>query len=263
MVFKRRTPRPFLRRVAEFFYPRGGWGRAFSYMWHRMRRLPDEPHRIARGMFAGILASFTPLFGFHFVIAATIGYLIRANILASLLATFIGNPLTFPFIAGSALATGNWIFGLEGNFSFPQIMAAFSRAGAELWHNLGALITGEPVHWTSLKRFFDRVFLPYLVGGIIPGTIAGIVGYYVTVPLVAAYQRRRKKKLRERFERIRAAMAERAAEAARMQAGAEPPGADGQGAAAADDGPRPSAAAGEGPAPPAGAEGGLSRAPGE
>ncbi len=213
MVFKRRTPRTFLQRLGQLFYPRGGWGRAASYIWHRMRRLPDEPQRIARGMFAGILASFTPLFGFHFLIAALIGYAVRANILASLLATFLGNPLTFPFIAGSALGTGNWLLGYEGNLNFPQIMAAFSRAGSELWHNLVAVVSGEPTHWSSLARFYERVFLPYLVGGIIPGTLTGLVGYFVTVPLVRAYQARRRKKLRERFERIREAMAERAAAA--------------------------------------------------
>lgn len=211
MVFRRRDRLPLLTRVLRFFWPRGGWARAASYIWHRMRRLPDEPHRIARGMFAGIFVSFTPLFGFHFLLAALVGYIIRANILASLLATFLGNPFTFPFIAGSALAMGNWIFGYEDTLLVTQIMAAFSRAAAELWHNLTAVFTGQPAHWTSLERFFERLFLPYLVGGLIPGAIAGLVGYYVTIPLVSAYQRRRRKKLRERFERIRAAMAERAA----------------------------------------------------
>lgn len=230
MVFRRRDRLPILSRISGLVYPKGGWARAASYVWHRLRRLPDAPHRIARGMFAGILVSFTPLFGFHFLLAVIVGYAIRANILAALLGTFLGNPITFPFIAGAALATGNWIFGFGDPLSFPQIMAAFSRAGAELWHNLTSPFTGEPAHWSSLARFYDRVFLPYLVGGVLPGTLAGLAGYYVTIPLVTAYQNRRRKKLRERFLRIREQLAERAAaEAARAAAGgagqADPAGA--------------------------------------
>ncbi|WP_431358125.1 hypothetical protein [Sulfitobacter albidus] len=49
MIFKRRDPKPWLRSVAEFLWPRGGWTRAFHYVKHRMRRLPDSPERIARG----------------------------------------------------------------------------------------------------------------------------------------------------------------------------------------------------------------------
>ena len=67
MVFKRRNPRTWLRTVAEVFYPRGGWRRAVSYVIHRLRRLPDPPHKIARGVAAGVFVCFTPFFGFHFV----------------------------------------------------------------------------------------------------------------------------------------------------------------------------------------------------
>lgn len=215
MVFRRRDRLPFLARFGNFLYPKGGWGRAASYVWHRLRRLPDAPHRIARGVFSGILVSFTPLFGFHFLLAALVAYLIRGNIIAALLATFLGNPLTFPFIAGSALATGNWIFGHAGEFSFPELTAAFSRAGAELWHNARSAFAGEPAHWSNLARFYDRVFLPYLVGGVLPGTASGLAGYYVALPLVTAYQNRRRKRLRERFQRIREQLAERAAAEAR------------------------------------------------
>ena len=55
--------------MAEFVWPRGGWARAFHYVKHRMRRLPDSPERIARGVWAGVFVTFTPLFGMHFVFA--------------------------------------------------------------------------------------------------------------------------------------------------------------------------------------------------
>ncbi|MGB0440846.1 MAG: DUF2062 domain-containing protein, partial [Paracoccaceae bacterium] len=43
MVFKRRDRRPIWQIVLDFLWPRGGWVRAFEYVKHRVRRLPDTP----------------------------------------------------------------------------------------------------------------------------------------------------------------------------------------------------------------------------
>ncbi|MDE3026779.1 MAG: hypothetical protein KGH84_00085, partial [Paracoccaceae bacterium] len=40
--------------------------------------------------------------------------------------------------------------------------------------------------------------------GLVPGLIFGLSGYYLSLPLVAAYQKRRSKKLRDRIEKLRA-----------------------------------------------------------
>ena len=55
----------------------------------------------------------------------------------------------------------------------------------------------------ALKHFFDTIFLPYLVGGIIPGLIAAVIFHYLTLPGIRAFQKRRAKKLRERAEKLR------------------------------------------------------------
>jgi uncharacterized protein len=218
-VFKRRTRLTTWQAAARFFYPRGGWTRAVSYTIHRLRRLPDRPHRIARGIFAGIFVSFSPLFGFHFILAALVAWAIRGNILASLIATFFGNPITFPIIMSVSVELGNWMLGQPGGMQIPQVVAAFSRASVEMWHNIASLFTDDVAHWTSLGRFFHRVFLPYLVGGLIPGFIAGMAGYYLSLPLIGAYQKRRAKKIRARFDQVRADIAQRVEEeAARVAA---------------------------------------------
>ncbi|MEO0991335.1 MAG: DUF2062 domain-containing protein, partial [Pseudomonadota bacterium] len=111
MVFKRRTPRTWLQSTREFLWPRGGWTRASTYVLLRLRRLPDPPHRIARGIFAGVFVSFSPFFGLHFVLAALLTKMMRGNIIASLLATFIGNPLTYVPIAVISLQTGHFLLG--------------------------------------------------------------------------------------------------------------------------------------------------------
>ncbi|MEO0916105.1 MAG: DUF2062 domain-containing protein, partial [Pseudomonadota bacterium] len=113
MVFKRRTPRTYFELVSESFYPRGGWRRASQYVVHRLRRLPDPAHKISRGIAAGVFTSFTPFFGLHFIFSAALAWIMRANILAALLATFVGNPLTFPIIAAISMEIGSFILAVS------------------------------------------------------------------------------------------------------------------------------------------------------
>lgn len=205
-MFKRRDQKTWLQYFRDLVYPKGGWSRAVSYVMHRLRRLPDPPHKIARGVAAGVFVCYTPLFGFHFGLAAALSFLMQGNIIASLLATFFGNPLTFPLIATVSLECGYWMLGLDGGLQFPQVARAFSQASIELWHNFRAIFTPEVTDWHRMHGFFDRVFLPYLVGGIVPGVVSGVVAYLLTRPAVSAYQKRRVKKLQSRFEKRRAAL---------------------------------------------------------
>lgn len=216
MVFKRRNRRPMGTVVAELFYPRGGWRRAFSYVRLRLSRLPDRPHRIARGIAAGVFVSFTPLFGFHFISAAAVAWLIRGNIVAAILGTFFGNPLTFPLIMAISVDLGNWMLGMPNDMQIPQVARALATASTELWHNISAFYTGDPRHWEGLQRFFQRVFVPYLVGGFLPGIVAATVMHYLSLPVIIAYQKRREKKLAARLEKRLAARRAAAEDIARQ-----------------------------------------------
>ena len=207
MVFKRRTKRTFLQLLGALVYPKGGWSRAAQYINHRVRRLPDAPHRIARGIFAGVVVSFTPLFGLHFLVATLLAVVMRGNILAALLATFVGNPITFPFIAVFSVELGHWLLSSGNGLPAWQIVAGFGRAGVEFWANIRAIFSDDVAHWESLERFFHQVYLPYLVGGIPLGIVAGMVSYYLSLPVIGAYQKLRKKRLADRIAKLRAAQA--------------------------------------------------------
>lgn len=211
MVFRRRNKRTVSELVRESVYPRGGWRRAGLYVWRRVTRLPDPPHRIARGVFAGIFVCFTPFFGLHLVFAAMLALIIRGNIVAALLATLVGNPLTFPFIAVLCVEIGHLILrtGVEG-VPATQILTAFAEAGAELWSNLWAIFGPEHPEWYHLKHFYFGLFRPYMIGGIGPGILAGLVGYYVSLPMISAYQKLRIKRRRDRSEKLRARAGDRA-----------------------------------------------------
>jgi uncharacterized protein len=202
LVFKRRDRRSVWRTVAAVFWPRGGWTRAARYVKFRVTRLPDPPHRIARGIFCGVFVSFTPFFGLHFVIAALLAKIMRGNIVASLLATFAGNPLTFPAIAASALQTGHFILGTAGykpQEAQNSLGEKILGAGADLRHNIVAVFTGQEAHWDKLSVFYDDVFLPYMIGGIIPGLVCAIAAYYFSLPVILVYQKRRQARLKAKW----------------------------------------------------------------
>ena len=226
MVFNRRNRRTPLETLRNLVYPRGGFTRAAQYVAHRLRRLQDEPHRVARGIFAGVFASFTPFLGLHFLVAALLAWLLRANILAAVLATFVGNPLTTPFIAYVSVTVGHRLLGIDAPLDVGSLIAAFVDAGAELWSNMRAMFTPEPTQWGSLAIFARTIFWPYLVGGLLPGLVVGLGFYWATIPIVRAYQKIRAGRASDR-------MAKRGLLAARnAPATLQPPSGDDDGPAA-------------------------------
>lgn len=203
MVFKRREPLGWGAWLREMIYPRGGFRRATRYVIHRMRRVPDTPHRVARGIFAGSLIGFLPLPGLQFVGAWALARLMRGNILAALLGTFNTNPLTTPFFAVLAMSLGHWMMGVKTALSAGAIARAFENAGRDIWFNLRAVFTDEVTRWDGLLQFWHDIYVPYFIGALVPGIVISLIAYYITIPLVQAYQNARAAKAKERGERRR------------------------------------------------------------
>jgi uncharacterized protein (DUF2062 family) len=201
VVFKRRDRLSWLAWFREMFYPTGGFRRAARYVIHRMRRLPDSPHRVARGVLAGCLIGFLPLPGLQFLGAAGLAWLIRGNILAALLGTFNSNPITTPLFAVGAITLGHWMLGINTPLTAEAIGQSFADAGIDLWHNFLALFTPEVMHWEGLIQFWNTVYLPYFIGALGPGIVLSLGFYYLTIPLVAAYQKSRAAKFNENNEK--------------------------------------------------------------
>jgi hypothetical protein len=153
---------------------------------------------------AGVLISFTPLYGFHILGGLLIARLIRGNYLASVIGTFANNFLTLVPISVSAVWVGYWVLGLrpeEGPLR--ELGHLFGEAGSDLWHNVWAIFTPETMDWAGLRVFFGDVFIPYFVGGLITGIPTALASYWLTVPLVRAYQAARRKALEGRLAQLR------------------------------------------------------------
>ena len=210
-MFKRRERRSIFRFFYEVIFSFKGISRAIEYISIRLKRIPDTPHKISLGMSCGIFASFTPLFGLHFLIAGLLSYLLRANVLASLIGTFVGNPITFPIITVFNLKLGEWILGsseyssgdggkiFEGFLDFIfLIYKSFFTEGSIGENNV-----------PRMNEFLNGVFIPYSLGGLILGIFIAVVSYFLLRPLVATYQKKRsalkakrfkKKLMRKRYE---------------------------------------------------------------
>ena len=173
MVFKRRDKPPLLLRVREAVLPQRGWGGRSSTSGIGSGACPTARTASPSASRSGSSPRFSPFFGAHLLLAAGLAKLLRANIVASLIGTFVGNPLTFPFIAAVSLGLGRRILGYGASgHDFERLTDSFALAASGLWSSLLSLVgRGEP-QWGRLEPFVDYVLWPYFVGGLLPGLAA-------------------------------------------------------------------------------------------
>lgn len=185
-MFKRREPRTVLQNIRELFWPSMGWIRAARYTQHRVIRLSDTSQKIALGLAIGAGISFTPFVGTHFIQAGFIAYLLRANFLAALIGTFVGNPWTFPFMWWAAMTFGSFLFHL---FGLPAEAALPPEINLE-------------IVWDLIKNEPFRIFAPWFVGGYLLGLLSVPLYYMLFYQLVSAAKKARRKARERSLHRV-------------------------------------------------------------
>jgi len=180
MLFRRRKKATWLVRLREFFWPRKGLTRPARYLSKRILRLSASPHAVATGVAAGIFSAFTPLLGFHVILAVALAYLLAGNLLAAALSTTIANPLTIPLIAVATFRLGEALLGIH---------SAEAVTTSELFHMLEHL---------KLSELWQPILKPMLVGAGILGTTGACLAYGVTRFAVTSFKVRRQARLIER-----------------------------------------------------------------
>lgn len=180
MLFRRRKKAGWLDRLREFFWPRKGFTRPARYLAKRILRLSASPHAVAAGVAAGTFSAFTPLLGFHVILALALAYLMAGNLLAAALATTIANPLTIPLIALATFRVGEAVLGMK---------SAEMVTAAELFHRLEHL---------ELSELWQPVLKPMLAGAGLLGIAAAALAYGVTRLAVRSFKARRHARLLER-----------------------------------------------------------------
>jgi len=181
---------------------------------------------VARGVFAGFFIGFLPLPGLQFLAAWGMARLMRGNVLAALLGTFNTNPVTTPPFTVFSVWLGHWMLGIEAPLNAKYILSALENAGHDLWYNFMALFGPEKAQWDGLIQFWNEIYLPWLIGALGPAIVISAIAYYVTIPLVEAYQKARAATADERAERRRKMRAKLAEAAAKLKRRSEKGGED-------------------------------------
>ncbi len=188
-MFKR-PARSALTRIRQSVIPPGGWIRAIRYNRLRLLRIPDDPRRIAIGVFVGTFVAFTPFFGAHFLLAPFLAWAAGGSVPASLLATMICNPLSFPIIAYSAVYLGNWLLQTENAVDKSGLEDAFKT----IWRSIVSGIRGGDSDWSTIASLFEQVFLPYLAGGSLMGIAAAVFASWLAARAVSSYRELRRRR---------------------------------------------------------------------
>ena len=106
-----------------------------------------------------------------------VAWVLRGNLIASALGTFVGNPLTFPAIWFVVYEVGRYMVGAPAGPD-PDI--------------------AETLQSDRAFDMFLPLLVPLTVGSVPVGIVLGSIGYVVTRSGVEAYQVRRRRRLTER-----------------------------------------------------------------
>nr|WP_268939780.1 DUF2062 domain-containing protein [Paremcibacter congregatus] len=164
-------------------WPAAGWSRVFSYLRHRLARIPGTPYAIAAGFACGAAVSFTPFIGLHFLLAALLAWIIGGNILTSAMGTVVGNPWTFPFIWIAIYHVGCWLLGMP---TTDDLLGQIYQTLDD--YSLMEILSAPMM---TLGPFLQSIILPMFVGGLIIGSMVWIVFYWVLEKIVREYKHNR------------------------------------------------------------------------
>ncbi len=125
--------------------------RASLFYFLKLIRVKDSKDKLAIGFACGSMVSFSPFIGFHFLLAIFFAYVLRGNIVASLIGTFVGNPFTFPFIWIFIYKVGNIFFKNDQNFSLELTFQSLFNQGYDILipMMIGSLIVSIPIWFIS------------------------------------------------------------------------------------------------------------------
>lgn len=185
MLFRREKSVGLGERLRLLVWPRRSWARSVRYVFLRLQRLPSSPHKIALGTAIGVFAVFTPFLGVQLVLAAMLCILLRGSIVASFLASFVGNPLTYPVIWFSTFNLGNVLLGETASAKLVDLRTRFEG----FWDSLvggsaNAVLDALSSIWPIIK--------PMVIGSLPLGIFTAGLAYVGTRWLIGASLARRR-----------------------------------------------------------------------
>ncbi|OIP94052.1 MAG: hypothetical protein AUK26_00700 [Syntrophaceae bacterium CG2_30_58_14] len=143
----------------------------FLTFYERFISLKGEPAQIAAGLAIGVFVGVTPTIPFHTAIIVLIGLLLRQNIAAAYLGSWIiSNPLTIPLFYVTQYEIGRLLLGME--------RSRFAIADYTL---------------SSIAALGWEILLPLLTGGILMAPFFAVPAYFVARRLISSIRARSKR----------------------------------------------------------------------
>lgn len=188
MRFSSRRRQNKWHELREFVWPSMGIRRLIRYYWLSLVRLRDTPSQITRGLVAGIVVCFTPLPITHIFQGMLIAWMIRGNVLAAMITSWVGNPWTYPFMWAIAYQAGHLLYDVMG---WDMMAVPTSLSWGEFWD----VLVNHP---------FD-VMVPWVLGGYAVAIVVSPILFYAIRPLIVrAHYARAQARRRARIARRRA-----------------------------------------------------------
>lgn len=197
MLLKRRRPPSWMESFRVWIWPRRSWLRSGRYVTKRILRLTATPHAVASGVAIGAFTSFSPFMGLHFILAFILAWFARGNLLASALGTFVGNPITFPFIWAATYQTGHYVLHAEDVSGTPHLGIAMGNV-LEAVFDLDGRAALE-----ALDLIWEPLLFPMAIGGLIIGSLCAIPLYFITRRAAVLFRENRRNKLIAKASQIR------------------------------------------------------------
>src|SRR3990172_2777 len=150
-------------------------GRRVKLIYLKILRIDDPPERIARGAAIGVAMGVLPTFGLGIILSLAFAFVLKANKAASVLGSFIMNPLTSPFFWTASLLTGSLLTGND----YSTIYAKVKENG---------FLTGA-----------GEASIVFMAGNIVISTVTTVASYYIVRNAVV---RHRWKKETKRLKKL-------------------------------------------------------------
>lgn len=130
---------------------------SFKNLYKKIIGIHDSPEKIARGVAIGVFWGIMPTFGLAILFSIPTAFFLRANKFASIISTFISNPLTTPIFYTFGYTIGQYILN-SPEIESPSFFWRIIRL-ENLWAISKSLLLGNTLLATIMALSFYIITL--------------------------------------------------------------------------------------------------------
>lgn len=161
---------------------------SIAYYYFKLVKQKGSPDYLARGVAIGLFVGFFVPFLGQMVSALALAFIFKAAKVPAMACTWVTNYFTIPIIYPIQCLIGSYLIGRP--FSYQHIETLF-----------GDFI--KKPSFATFSTLGTDVAISFFAGGMLFGTICGIMGYYVSLNLINQHRAKVKQRKKDKERRIR------------------------------------------------------------